>query len=61
MHGIVYRVWNECGMSMRDENTVERSVRIEAGWFTVLLAEMPSGSVTSQRRCCNLVETVKDL
>jgi hypothetical protein len=45
---------------MRDGKTVERSVRIEASWFIVMSAEMPSGSVTSQRRC-NLVETVTDL
>jgi hypothetical protein len=36
---------------MRDEKTVERSVGIEASWFTVLLAETPSGSVASQRKC----------
>jgi hypothetical protein len=36
---------------MRDEKNVERSVRIEGSWFIALLAEVPSGSVASQRRC----------
>jgi hypothetical protein len=47
----LFMMWNKCGTSMRDEKTVERSVGIEASWFIVLLAEMPSGSVASQRRC----------
>jgi hypothetical protein len=44
-------MWNKLGMSLRDEKTVERLVGIEASWFIVLFAEMPSGSVASQRRC----------
>jgi hypothetical protein len=47
----LFRMSNERGMNMRDEKTVERLVGIEASWFIVLLAEMPSGSVASQRRC----------
>jgi hypothetical protein len=44
-------MWNKRETSMQDEKNVEESVGIEASWFIVLLAEMPSGSVASQRRC----------
>jgi hypothetical protein len=39
---------------MRDEKTVEMSVRTEASWLIVLLAEMASG----RGGVCNLVETL---
>jgi hypothetical protein len=42
-------MWNKRGTSLQGEKTVERSVGIKASWFIVLLAEMPSGSVASQR------------
>jgi hypothetical protein len=46
----LFMMWNKLGTSLRYEKTVEKSVRIEASWFIVLLAEMPSGSVGFQRR-----------
>jgi hypothetical protein len=40
------------GKSVRDGKTVEKSVRIEGSWFIVMLAGVPSGTLSHLRGGC---------